>query len=303
MFSISIRRASWCVVLAWCAAFCWLLAALPAHGATKKPAAAKQPASFRSRDPYLGALVVEPTTGRVLFEDRADEKGYPASLLKLMDLLVILEQVERHRLSLQAPVTASLKATQAAPSKVWLTPKETFTVDELLYALMVQSANDAAVALAERVGGSTDGFLRLMNQRAAELGMTNTVFHSVNGLPPARGQEHDVTTARDLAILCREVLRHPDALRYTSTRDRVFRPGVAGKSVAMRNHNHLLDKVPGCDGLKTGYILSAGFSIAITANRSGHRVLVIVLGSVKSQTRDARAADLAARGFGALGVK
>ena len=258
------------------------------------------PPATLSRDPYQGAIVLDAVTGRVLFEDGADAKGYPASVLKLMDLLVILEKVERRELGLRDSMAVSAKACQAAPSKVWLAPREKFTLDEMLYALMVQSANDVAVALAEDVGGSTAGFLELMNRRARELGMTNTVFHSVNGLPPARGQEPDVTTARDLALLAREVLKHPEALRYTSTRQRTFRPNVAGKSVDMRNHNHLLDKIKGCDGLKTGYILAAGYSIAITAARDGHRVLVIVLGSKSLQTRDAQAAALADRGFAAM---
>ena len=284
----------------------WCLAAGPrpllaaVKHATSRSAVSATASGVLSRDPYQGVIVLEPATGRVLLEDRADAKGYPASVLKLMDLLIILEKVERRELSWQEPVGVSAKACLAAPSKVWLSPKEKFPLDEMLYALMVHSANDVAVALAEKVGGSTDGFIQLMNRRAAELGMTNTVFHSVNGLPPARGQEHDVTTARDLAILCREVLKHSDALRYTSTRQHMFRANVPGKNVDMRNHNHLLDRIPGCDGLKTGYILAAGYSIAVTATRNGQRVLVVVLGSKSSQTRDARAAELVDRGFAAL---
>ena len=282
----------------WLAAGPGSLAAAVKHASRSATAAAAS--ATRSRDPYQGAIVLEPATGRVLFEDRADVPGYPASVLKLMDLLVILEKVERRELGWQDPVVASAKACLAAPSKVWLAPKEQFSLDEMLYALMVHSANDVAVALAEKVGGSTDGFVQMMNRRALELGMTNSVFHSVNGLPPARGQEHDVTTARDLATLCREVLKHPDALRYTATRQHTFRANVAGKSVAMRNHNHLLDKITGCDGLKTGYILAAGYSLALTANRNGHRVLVVMLGSKSSKTRDAQAAALLERGFAAL---
>src|SRR5437762_11380254 len=145
----------------------------------------------------------------------------------------------------------------------------------MLYALMVHSANDAAVALAEKIAGTTDAFAQLMNTRAKELGMNNTVFHSVHGLPPGAGQEHDVTTARDFSLLCRELLKHRDTLRYTSTRERAFRPNVANKTVIMRTHNHLLGHVEGCDGLKTGYIAQAGFSIAVTASRNGQPVLVV----------------------------
>src|SRR5881296_3478254 len=208
-----------------------------------------------AREPYLGAIVVDAASGKVLFEDHADVRGYPASVLKLMDLLIILEQVEQRQVSFQDAVPVSAKAARTGGSQVWLAEKESFSVDEMLYALMVQSANDAAVALAEKVAGSTDAFTELMNKKAKELGMHSTVFHSVHGLPPARGQEHDVTTARDLSILCRELLlKHPDTLRYTSTRERPFRANVPNKTVIMRTHNHLLGHVDGCDGLKTGYI-------------------------------------------------
>ncbi len=272
--------------------------------AAKSAAASRAGTSTRSsiisRDPWLGAIVLDAATGKVLYEDHADTKGYPASVLKLMDLLIILEKIEQKQISLQDQVPASAKASRAAPSRVGLAVGESFTVDEMLYALMVQSANDAAVALAEKVAGSTEAFIELMNRRARELGMNSTVFHSVNGLPPGKGQEHDVSTARDLSILCREVLKHPDALRYTSTRERPFRPHVRGKTVNMRNHNHLLGHVEGCDGLKTGYITASGYSIAVTAARHGQRVIVIVFDSSHSNERDARAAELVAKGFAAL---
>ena len=253
-----------------------------------------------ARDPWLGAIVLDATTGKVLYEDRADAKGYPASVLKLMDLLIILEKIEQKQLSLQDQVPVSAKASKTGGSQVWLAEKESFTVDEMLYALMVQSANDAAVALAEKVAGSTDGFIELMNRRAKELGMTSTVFHSVHGLPPAAGQEHDVTTARDLSLLCRELLKHPDTLRYTSTREHPFRPNVTGKTIQMRTHNHLLGHVEGCDGFKTGYIAQSGYSIAVTAARRGQRVIAVVLDSTSLKVRDAKAAELLAKGFAAL---
>jgi D-alanyl-D-alanine carboxypeptidase (penicillin-binding protein 5/6) len=253
-----------------------------------------------ARTPYLGAIVVEATSGKVLFEQAADVKGYPASVLKLTDLLIILEKIERGQLSLQDEVPVSAKAAKTGGSQVWLAERESFSLDEMLYALMVQSANDAAVALAEKVAGSTDAFVELMNRKAKELGMTSTVFHSVHGLPPAAGQEHDVTTARDLSILCRELLKHPDTLRYTSTRERKFRPDSGSKTVVMRTHNHLLGHVDGCDGLKTGYIAQAGFSIAVTASHNHQRVIVVVLDSTDLKTRDSNAAALVAKGFDLL---
>ena len=253
-----------------------------------------------SENPYLGAIVVDNATGKVLFEDKADAEGYPASVLKLMDLLIVLEKIEQKQLTLQDPVVVSAKASHIGGSRVWLAEKESFTVDDMLYALMIQSANDVAVALAEKIAGSTDAFVELMNKRAQELGMTHTVFHSVHGLPPGAGQEHDVTTPRDFALLSRELLKHKDALRYTSTRERPFRPDDKKHMVIMRNHDHLLGQVEGVDGLKTGYFTDAGYSIALTAERKGQRVIVVVLGSVDRKVRDAKAAELLAKGFLAL---
>jgi len=287
----------------------WLLANQPtanvAAATTAKAAAAAPPAKSArsqpiSRDPWLGAIVLDAATGKVLYEDQADTKGYPASVLKLMDLLIILEKIEQKQLSLEDQVPVSAKASHTGGSRVWLADKESFTVDEMLYALMIQSANDVAVALAEKVAGSTDAFVALMNRRAKELGMNSTVFHSVHGLPPGKGQENDVTTARDLSILCHQLLKHPETLRYTATRERPFRPNVVGKTVIMRTHNHLLGHVEGCDGLKTGYIAASGFSIAVTAARHGQRVIAVVFDSTTLKVRDAKAAELLAKGFAAL---
>ena len=283
-------------------AFSQAAAAKPKAAPTPAPAQPAKPAdrSTVARNPYLGAIVVDAANGRVLVEDQPDAKGYPASVLKLMDLLIVLERIEQRQLSLQDQVTVSALASHIGGSRVWLAHKEVFTVDELLYALMVQSANDAAVALAEKVAGSREAFVELMNQKAKQLGMANTLFHSVHGLPPGAGQEPDVTTPRDLSILCRELLKRPDTLRYTSTKERPFRPDAGNKTVVMRTHNHLMSQVEGCDGLKTGYFTRAGFSIAATATRNGQRVIAIVLGSTDRKVRDAKASELLAKGFAAL---
>ncbi len=252
-----------------------------------------------SKNPYLGAIVIDAATGKVLFEDQADAKGYPASMLKIIDFLIILDKINAGQLSLQDKATVSAKAAKTGGSQVWLDTRETFTVEDLLYALMIQSANDSAVVLAERVAGSTEGFVALMNQKAAQLGMKQTKFNSVHGLPPAPGDADDVTTARDFSLVCRELLsKHPEALKYTSTRERIFRPGP--KQVVMRSHNHLLGSLNGCDGLKTGFIAKAGYSIAVTASRNGQRVIAVVLDSVDRVTRDKKAAELVNKGFAAL---
>ncbi len=277
-----------------------VLAACPAALALSQNSVKAPHKGLMARNPYLGAIVVEAATGKVLFEDQADTRGYPASMQKLMDLLIILEKIEHGQLSLQEQVPVSVKAAKTGGSQVWLAEKESFSLDDMLYALMVQSANDAAVALAEKVAGSMDAFVALMNQKAKDLGMNSTVFHSVHGLPPGAGQEHDVTTARDFSILCREVVRHPETLRYTSTREKPFRQNVPNRTVMMRTHNHLLGHVEGCDGLKTGYFAQAGFSIAVTAARQGQRVIVVVLDSPDLKTRDHKATELVAKGFAAL---
>lgn len=250
-----------------------------------------------ARDPYLSAIVVDAATGRVLFEDNADATAYPASVLKLMDLLLVLESVKEGRLSLQDAVTVSAKAANPGGAMAGLRQGESFPLDELLYAMMIHSANDAAIAIAEKVAGSVEHFIARMNERARSLGMKATDFHSVNGLAPAADGGRDVTTARDLSLLAQELLKHDAALRYTSARERTFRPDGGRAKLTMRSHNPLLGKVPGCDGLKTGYIAAAGYCIAATAERNGKRVIVILLGCLKEETRAAKAAELIEKGF------
>ncbi len=247
----------------------------------------------RSKEPYLGAIVVDADTGAVLFEDGADVTGYPASVIKLMDLLVIQERIEAGQLSLSNRVTVTAEASRIGGSQVYLAEKEVFTIEDLLYALMIQSANDAATALALHVGGTTGGFVELMNRRASELGMTNTHFYSCHGLPPAAGVNPDMSTARDLSVLARELLKHPDVLQYTSTRERGFRNG----QFIMRTHNHLLTELEGCDGFKTGYFTAGGFSIVATVQRGGRRVIAVVLGSRQREVRDVKAKEMISKGF------
>jgi len=249
-----------------------------------------------SRNPYSGAIVIDAATGRALFEDNADTKGYPASITKLMVLLVILDAVEAHRLTLDEPVRVTAKASKIGGSQVYLKDNEVFPVDELLYALIVQSANDAATALAIHHAGSKAAFVDLMNRRAQEIGMRETVFRSVHGLPPGKGQLPDVSTPRDIAKLCRELLKKPSALKYTSTRQRPFRVDAAEPFI-MRTHNRLLGRVEGCDGLKTGYFRAAGFSIAATASKKNQRAIAVVLGASNGKVRDAKAKEMLTEGL------
>jgi D-alanyl-D-alanine carboxypeptidase (penicillin-binding protein 5/6) len=252
-----------------------------------------------SRNPYLSAIVTDAATGAVLIEENADARGFPASITKLMTFFVVMERVESGQVALDTPVTVSAEAARTGGSQVYLKQGEVFTVEDLLFALMVQSANDAAVALAHHAAGSREGFVELMNAKARALGMSNTTFHSPHGLPPGRGQLPDTTTARDLAILSRELIRHGKILRYTSVKERPFRE-MAAEPFIMRNHNGLLSAFPGCDGLKTGFFSAGGFSLAATAERNGRRLIAVVLGSEQRVTRDVKARELLERGFAVL---
>lgn len=246
-----------------------------------------------SQDPYISALVVDADTGKTLIDKNSSVKAYPASVLKMMVLLVVLEKIESGTLSLSDMVQVTPEAARMGGSQVYLDPQEQFSIEDLLYALMIQSANDAAVALALHVSGSKEHFVQLMNEKAAALGMKNTRFHSVHGLPPSTGQEVDTTTARDLSILAMELAKIEDTFNYTSTIEREFRNG----DFIMRTHNNLLKTFMGCDGFKTGYFRAAGFSIVATAKRNGVRLIVVVLGSKDRKVRDAKAMELLTRGF------
>ncbi len=250
-------------------------------------------------DPYASAFVLDAATGETLFSNNADAPVYPASTLKLMVLAVILDRIEQGTLQLDEMVQVTVEAYKMGGSQVYLDPKEQFPLEELLYALMIQSANDAAVALASHVAGTTDEFVGLMNKKADELGMKNTRFYSVHGLPPAKDQQVDVTTARDFGTLCRYLSSQPEVFKYTGTRVRDFRGG----EFVMRTHNHLLEQVDGCDGFKTGYFTKAGFSIAATAKRGGVRIIAIVMGSKDRKVRDAKAIELIAKGFAMVPAK
>jgi len=265
-------------------------------------AVAAAPLQIMSKSPYSGAIAIDAATGRVLFEDDPDARAYPASVTKLMVLLVLLDAVEAGRLTLDERVTVTAQASKIGGSQVYLKDNEVFPVDELLYALIVESANDAAVALAIHYAGSKDAFVELMNTRAREIGMNGTIFRSVHGLPPGRSQLPDVSTPRDIAKLCRELLKKPNALKYTSTRLRPFRADAA-EPFMMVNHNKLLKNAEGCDGLKTGYFRAAGYSIAATATKKGKRAIAVVLGAANAKVRNAKAKEILARGLQELATK
>jgi D-alanyl-D-alanine carboxypeptidase (penicillin-binding protein 5/6) len=260
------------------------------------------PMDIVSRDPYAGAIVVDAATGDVLFDRNPDVRAYPASVVKMMVLLLILDAVDADHLTLDDPVTVTAASSTIGGSQVYLKDFEVFSVDELLYAMTVMSANDAAVALAIHYMGSKEVFVDLMNKRAKRIGMKDTVFHSVHGLPPGRGQKPDVSTPRDIAKLCRELLKKPDALRYTSTWRRYFRT-EAKAPFLLENRNPLIKTMEGCDGFKTGFFYAAGFSIAATAVDDDHRAIAVILGAKSQRVRDRAAERMLKEGLKELGSR
>lgn len=249
----------------------------------------------KSRDPYAGAIVVDFETGRVLYEDHADRRAYPASMIKLMNLYVLMEHIDLGLVYPDDSVEITREVALIGGRQVWLAEGEVSSVEELIYAMMVHSANDAATALAIHCCGSKAAFVDLMNRKARQLGMESTEFHNVHGLPPSSGQQPDVSTARDFAVLARNLLGdYPQVLKYTSVHRRPFRDG---NPVILTSPNKLTRSVPGCDGLKTGFFSAAGFSITATAQRSSGRIIAVVIGAKYKRTRNRRAAELLELGF------
>jgi D-alanyl-D-alanine carboxypeptidase (penicillin-binding protein 5/6) len=261
------------------------------------PAAPQKVKGCISKNPYIGAIVIDADSGAVLFEENADAICYPASTLKMMTLLVIQEKIADGSIKLSDQVKVSTKACKTGGSQVYLDPRETFSVEDLLYALMIQSANDAAVALAEHVAGTTEAFCELMNARAKTLGMTNSHFITPNGLTTSADKEHDKSSARDMAKIGRELCKYPDSFTFTSTAERNFRE-TAKEPFVMRTHNPFLkDHVDGCDGFKTGYTSIAGWSIVVTCKRNNRRVIIALMGSEERLMRDAKAKELLNKAF------
>jgi D-alanyl-D-alanine carboxypeptidase (penicillin-binding protein 5/6) len=256
-------------------------------------------------DPYQGAIVVDARTGKILFEQRAGTYAYPASVTKLMTLLIVLEQIDAGTIRLTDKVAITKEGLGVGGSQVYLDARESgaFTVDDLLNAVVIHSACDAARILGIHVAGSKDAFIDMMNQKARELGMNSTIYHSEHGLPPGNGLQPDISTAYDVAILCMACLRHPETLRYTSTK-LAYLPlsPIRKEKFMLANRNALVGKEPylGCDGLKTGYHKIGGWSLASTAERNGQRVISVVLGSPDKATRNASSRKLLDKGFEAL---
>lgn len=250
------------------------------------------PANFRPTSaPKYAAIVIDANSGEVLYENKSDSPRYPASITKVMTLYLAFEALSEGRLKLTDQITVSPRAASMAPTKLGLRAGETISVDDAMRALAVQSANDMAVALAEKMGGTETRFAALMTLRGQELGMTGTRFVNASGLPDSR----QISTARDISTLSRAVMRdYPQYYSYFGTQQFSFR----GRT--MRNHNGLLGKMPGVDGLKTGFTSASGFNLSASAVRDGRRLIAVVMGGSSTAARDANVEDLLLTGFDVL---
>lgn len=238
--------------------------------------------------PKYAAIVVDATTGEVLYARRADSPRYPASITKVMTLYLLFEQLAEGKIKPQDRITISPRAAAQAPSKLGLAAGETISVEDAIHALAVKSANDISVAVAEKVGGTEARFAAMMTLKANELGMTNSRFVNANGLPDSR----QLSSARDLAILARAVMRDfPQYYPYFSQKYWTFR------GQQMRNHNGLMLRMPGIDGVKTGFTNASGYNLAASGVRDGRRLITVVLGGSSTAVRDNHVADLMNVGF------
>ncbi|MFN3669488.1 MAG: D-alanyl-D-alanine carboxypeptidase [Brevundimonas sp.] len=234
------------------------------------------------------AIVIDAESGEVLFARHADSRRYPASITKVMTLYLAFEALTEGRIKLDDVITVSSRAASQPPSKLGLAAGQTITVDDAMRATAVRSANDMAMALAEHIGGSQDRFAAQMTLKARELGMTQTRYVNPNGLPDAR----QLTSARDLAILARAVMRdYPQYYRYFGLHDWAYN----GRDY--RNTNGLLRNGGGYDGMKTGYTNASGYNLAASAVRDGRRLITIVLGGRTTASRNAHVAALMDTGF------
>ena len=242
------------------------------------------------------AILMEASTGQVLWEMSADSAMPPASVTKIMTLLLVMEALESGAVGWEDKVAASARASAMGGSQIFLKEGEVMSLRDLVKSVVIASANDAAVALAEHTYGSEAAFVARMNQRAIELGMTNTHFENTNGLDDT-AQNH-VTSARDIAIMSRELIRHKEILEFSSTWMDTIRNGQFG----LTNTNRLVRFYRGCNGLKTGSTKKAGFCVSVTAERDGMTLICVIMGAESRDIRNAEAQKLLDWGFATYGL-
>jgi len=236
------------------------------------------PAHAGGYSPPTASIVVDGNTGAVLEESNPEAPRHPASLTKVMTLYLLFERLDAGKIRLDTPLMVSAHAAEQAPTKLGLKPGQTISVEDAIKGIVTRSANDAAVVIAENLGGSEQAFARLMTQKARALGMSHTTYVNASGLP----DDDQVTTARDQALLGRAIQdRFPRYYRFFSTTSFVFR------GATIRGHNHLLGSVPGVDGIKTGFTDASGFNLLTSVHRDGRYLVGVVLGGRSASERDA----------------
>ena len=267
-----------------------LVGVLAVTAITSHPAQARhstEPHHFRARvmthghdySPPYSAIVVDANSGNVLHSASPDEPRHPASLTKIMTLYLLFERLEAGKLKLDSQLPVSEHASVQAPTKLGLKPGQTIAVEDAIRGLVTKSANDAAVVVAEAIGGDESDFAEMMTKKAHALGMSRTVYRNASGLP----NDEQVTTARDQALLGRAIQeRFPREYHYFST------PSFTYHGEAMRNHNSLLGQVEGLDGIKTGYTQASGFNLVTSVRRNNRHIVAVVLGGTSAGARDAR---------------
>lgn len=239
-------------------------------------------------------VVMDAASGTVLMEKEPHKRWPPASMTKMMTVLLAMERVKSGAAKLDEPVHVSAWASRIGGSQVYLSAGESFTLAEMLKAVMIASANDAAVAVAEHFGGSQPAFVELMNARAKELGLADTTYQTPHGLPPGQGQQPDISSAHDLAVLGRELMKYPEVMDWAKTPFAGFR----NDTLQMSNTNHLVrGTFPGATGLKTGFYQEAGFEVTATATRNDLDLIAVVLGVPSKQGSFTEAARLLNEGF------
>lgn len=238
------------------------------------------------------SILIEASTGEILSEKNSDEKLAPASMTKIMTMLLIMESLEKNEYSLEDKVNISTNAASMGGSQVFLEAGSELKVKELLKAIAIASANDAAVAMAEYTAGSTESFVNLMNEKAASLGCTNTTFKNVHGLDT----EGHLTTAKDMSIMARELLKHEEILTFSSIYEE-FLNKPDGSSTWMVNTNKLIKYYNGLDGLKTGFTKNAGYCLTATAKRNNMRLISVVMNEPTTEKRSSDTIKLLNYGF------
>ncbi len=238
------------------------------------------------------AILIEPTTKTVIFDKNMHEEVSIASLTKMMGLILIFEKIDEGKIKYTDIVTASSNAANMGGSQIWLSAGEEMTVEDLLKGIIMASANDGIVAMAEYVGGSEENFVKMMNEKAKELGLKHTNFVNPTGLD----EKGHYSSAYDVAIIASELMKHEDIFKFTTIYEDYLRKNTDNKFWLV-NTNKLIKTYKGADGLKTGMTDNAGYTMAVTAKRDGMRLLAVVLGEKEGKVRNKETAELLDYGF------